>query len=162
MCALSSTLTEYLYSNYVVQIIHNDIADACPLFTFLFVCFYNVGLIEKSRVQSFYLAVFQAFITILGIVFMFGVFILQTRNLANIQYLKDALIGFSSLYTLVILLTLLGILISNCDIDFSHDNLSSLKVSKSNFFNISIFFGTLCLTAASTAYLFFVLLIFLK
>lgn len=161
-CALTTAVTENLYSHYVVLIVYNDFATVCPFLALGLVGVVNKGTVESTRVQTFYLTVFQAFITVLGIVFTFGVFLLQTQNFRHAEFLRDALIAFSCLYALVVMLTLVGIILPSRDINLSHQHLDAAQADHSNWLNVAVFFATYCLTAASAAYLVFLFLIFLK
>ena len=156
-------ITEYLYDRFVVATLNNDLGPAAPLIVLVLFMLVDLGPIDLTRIHSFYLTIVQAFFTVLGIVFMFGVFILQTRDLTNGAQLKNALAGFSSLYATVILLSLTGLLLTKSTVNFSRHHLLTSKIDLSaETLSGGLFFFTFCLVLASTAFLLVLLLLFLR
>ena len=158
----SIVIAELIYADYIVEIKIDDIGVMVPLV----VCalfFINIGVISSNILLEFYSVILQAYLALLGIVFMLGIFIIEMRQWPNSGRFKRILIGFSSFFILVALLSLIGLLTTSSDVNLSHQVLfSQANVLFPNTLFAALLVGTVCLFMSSLAYLFVLFTIFLE
>lgn len=158
----SMVIAELIYVEYIVKIKINDIGVVAPLAVGALLFFINFGVISSNILQELYGVILQAYLALLGIVFMLGSLLIETRKWPNPGSLKRTLRGFASFFILVALLALTGLLTAHSDVNLSHPVLfSQADVLSPNTLSAILLVGTLCLFVSSLAYLFVLFTIFL-
>lgn len=153
-------------------LIRNVDLYACILVLILYMLYnFDTFNVEKQTMYYFYSSIAQVFSALLGIVIMFGILILQTEKKSDTNsehsiFLKNGLVGFSFLYILVIILSMLGILVVN---DIIQENAISLILGTSysaigiqNFFNMTVFEICFLMAPVALIYLYVLVTEFLK
>lgn len=126
---------------------------------------FDIGILDSATLQSFYSTFIQGFFALLGIVAMFGVFILD-RIKVDKDYFSKLFVGLIILYIIAILVFTTGLITIPYDsgtgsLDLSYDTLvPNIPLNERQFsdnsqiFGVIVFTSTLGLIICSLAYLY--------
>jgi uncharacterized BrkB/YihY/UPF0761 family membrane protein len=119
------------------------------------------GTLSSGNLIQFYGVTLQSFLTLIGLVFTLGLFIAGTRQITSRDLFQEVLRGFLTIFIIVSLLTVLGMITLKGDVDISRRLLNAPNnLLAYNSFSACLLFLILSLLCASITFLGSVFVIF--
>lgn len=163
MIVLSVGISESIYLRYVVDIKINDLGVAAPIAIVFLLYPVNLVVLNQNVLLQMYGTLLQSSLALVGLVFTLGIFILESSKIPQYELIKNMLTGFLSLFILLAILSLFGVLGSQGDLDISRQFLFSRdKFFSSSTLLAALLIETLCLFVSSLAYIFVMFSIFVE